>query len=226
MTPMPADITPDTLPAFKAVLWDMDGTLVLSEPVHEHCIRTIGDEIGQPVSRELCLRAQGISHRHAYETISKELGPIPLMFEDWVKRGSELYLDFVAEIEPRENVINIIRALHDRGIKQAIFSNNPRSFIDATVKSFGRFFSDPQMIFENIVSLDDVPPKPSPDGYQLVMQKLGLTPVECLIVEDSPTGVTAGVSSGGFTIYWPDKNEKRPLQTKPNITVENLDFLL
>lgn len=214
------------LPAFKAVLWDMDGTLVLSEPLHTKCIQAIGDEMGMPVSPDLCMRAQGISHRHAYDTITKELGEMPLAFDAWVTRASQLYMEFVADITPRDNVIDIIRALHERGIKQAIFSNNPRRFIDATVKSFSRFFDQPFDVFPLIISLDDVPAKPAPDGYLLAAQQMGVTPDQCLVMEDSPTGAAAGKAAGCFTIYWPQENEQRALKVGPDLITANLDFFL
>lgn len=213
------------LPEFKAVLWDMDGTLVHSDPVHSKCVQIIGDEMGMPTSQELAWSALGVSHRFAYDTLTTALGQMPLSFEQWVDRESELYIKHVAEIQPRENVVDIIRALNKRGIKQAIFSNNPRLFIDATTKGFLRFFDNPDDIFLTVISLDDVPAKPDPTGYLLAAEQLGVKPEECLVMEDSPTGSAAGVAAGCFTIYWPGPHDKL-LKVQPDMIVDNLDFLL
>lgn len=229
MTQQPPSTIPPVknkpLPDFKAVLWDMDGTLVHSDPVHAKCLRLIGDEIGMPVSEELAWSALGVSHRFAYDTLTKALGQMPLSFEQWVARESELYIESVAAVEPRENVVDVIRALNKRGIKQAIFSNNPRLFIDATTKGFLRFFDNPDEIFSAVISLDDVAAKPSPDGYLLACERLGVTPAEALVMEDSPTGSAAGIAAGCFTIYWPGPHNK-PLPVAPGMIVDNLDFLL
>ena len=228
MTQPPLNITlPEnkTLPEYKAVLWDMDGTLVHSDPVHAKCLRLIGDEIGMPVSEELAWSALGVSHRFAYDTLTKTLGPMPLSFEEWVARESELYIEHVAEIEPRGNVVDVIRAINKRGIKQAIFSNNPRLFIDATTKGFLRFFDNPTEIFTTVISLDDVAAKPAPDGYLLACDRLGVQPSEALVMEDSPTGSAAGIAAGCFTIYWPGPHNK-PLAAAPGMIVDNLNFLL
>lgn len=229
MTPPPPSITPRTadkpLPDFKAVLWDMDGTLVHSDPVHAQCVQRIGAEINMPVSDELVWRALGVSHRYAYDLLTAELGAMPLSFEEWVARESELYIESVAAVEPRGNVVEVLRALNARGVKQAIFSNNPRPFIDATTKGLLRFFDNPDDIFSHVLSLDDVPAKPSPDGYLLAAKLLGVSPAECLVIEDSPTGSAAGIAAGCFTIYWPGPHDK-PLKAQPDMVVGDLDFLL
>lgn len=223
--PMPANSTPAKLPNFKAVLWDMDGTLVHSDPVHAKCAQQVGDEMHMPVSDELVWRALGVSHRYAYDLLTKELGPMPLSFEEWVARESELYIASVAAVEPRDNVVDVIHSLNKRGIKQAIFSNNPRLFIDATTKGFLRFFDNPSEIFSHVISLDDVPAKPAPDGYLLAAERLGVQPSECLVIEDSPTGAAAGIAAGCFTIYWPGLHNK-PMTAQPSMIADNLNFLL
>lgn len=227
MTQQPPSIikTDKPLPEYKAVLWDMDGTLVHSDPVHSKCLQIIGDEMGIPVSEELAWSSLGISHRFAYDNLTKALGPLPLSFEQWVDRESELYIENVAQIEPRENVVDVIRAINKRGIKQAIFSNNPRLFIDATTKGFLRFFDNPDDIFLTVISLDDVAAKPAPDGYLLACERLRVQPSEALVMEDSPTGSAAGIAAGCFTIYWPGPHGKL-LNIQPDMIVDNLDFLL
>lgn len=230
-TPPTAPITTDSsfaaasLPDFKAVLWDMDGTLVNSDILHKECIQKIGVEMGKPVSDDLAARALGVSHRFCYDLLSKELGELPLDFETWKQREFDLYLTSVYQVQPRDNVIDVVRALHERGIKQGIFSNNQRVIIDYTLQGFTRFFDNPHEVFSLIVSLDEVPAKPAPDGYLLAAEKFAVSPQECLVIEDSPTGVKSGMTAGCFTIYWPDPDTVKTLDTQPSMIVKNLDFL-
>jgi HAD superfamily hydrolase (TIGR01509 family) len=225
MTQVGKHITEMTLPNFKAVLWDMDGTLVNSDLLHARCIKQIGQEYGQNVTDDICSRALGVSHRHCYDLLTRELGPMPIGFEEWMTKELDLYASLLGEIETRSNVIDVIRSLHQRSVKQAIFSNNPGNTITSTIKCFERFFDNPSDIFSLIISLDDVPAKPAPDGYLLAAQRLGLKPEECIIIEDSPTGVKAGKAAGIFTIYWPENMSKK-LDVQPDLTVENLNFLI
>jgi HAD superfamily hydrolase (TIGR01509 family) len=226
MTQPQPNITRDKLPQYKAVLWDMDGTLVHSDPVHAICVSQIGDEMGLAISDELAWSVLGVSHRHAYDELAKHFGSLPWTFEQLVAREAELYIEKVAQINARENIVDVIKALRSRGIRQAIFSNNPRLFIDATTKGLLRFFDEPETVFETVISLDDVPAKPDPTGYLLACERLGLKPEECLVIEDSPTGAAAGVAAGCFTIYWPGPHSNKPLKSEPDLIVDDLDFLL
>lgn len=214
------------LPAFKAVLWDMDGTLVNSDILHKICVQKLGEEMGKPVSDDLCARALGVSHQYCYNLLTEELGPLPMDFDTWRQKEFDLYNNSVHTIGPRENVLEIAAILHRRGIKQAIFSNNPRSIIDNTIKGFVRFLDNPQDVFSLVVSLDDVPAKPEPDGYLLAAKQLGIEPSECLVIEDSPTGVKAGMAAGCFTVYWPEPHTTKSLTVAPSIIVNDLNLLL
>lgn len=220
-----APIINNPLPDYRAVLWDMDGTLVNSDILHKECVQRIGIEMGKPVSDQLCAQALGVSHRYCYDLLTQELGPLPLDFETWRQREFDLYLDSVGTVTPRDNVIEIITSLHQRGIKHAIFSNNPRIIIEKTLQGFTRFFENPADIFSLVISLDEVPAKPAPDGYVLATEKLGLAPEQCLVIEDSPTGAKAGIAAGCFTIYWPDPDTAKTLDATPDMIVKNLDFL-
>lgn len=224
-TQQAALITTSDLPEYQAVLWDMDGTLVNSDILHKECVQQIGDEMGKPVSDELCARALGVSHQYCYDLLTEELGKLPLDFDTWKQREFDLYLASVDIIQPRENVIEILKALNERGIQQAIFSNNPRIMIDNTIKGFKRFFENPHQIFSEIISLDDVPAKPEPDGYLLAAERLRVEPSRCLVIEDSPTGVRAGMAANCFTIYWPEPTTTKSLAVAPNLVVPNLNFL-
>jgi HAD superfamily hydrolase (TIGR01509 family) len=216
----------NSIPDFKAVLWDMDGTLVHSDKLHARCIKQIGVKYGQIITDDLCEKALGVSHRHCYDLLTSELGPMPIVFEDWMTKELELYNSLLGEIEVREKIVETLDALHKRGIKQAIFSNNPGNTIERTMKCFERYFEDPQKLFLTVISLNDVPAKPAPDGYLLACERLGVKPEESLVIEDSPTGASAGMAAGCFTIYWPAPESKKQLTIQPNMIVDNLDFLL
>jgi len=213
------------LPAFKAVLWDMDGTLVDSEPLHDDSIRLVGDQLGYSVSQAIVDEALGVGHRHCYDIIQKYLN-MNVDFDTWMAKVEQTYLASTARIAPRLNTIEVVKALHARGIKQAIFSNSPRNIVEANAKGFLRFFDNPDEIFSAILSIDDVKErKPHPEGYLLAAQKLSVQPEECLVVEDSPTGSKAGIAAGMFTIFWPEHADM-PTDAQPHMTVRDLNFLL
>lgn len=213
------------LPDYKAVLWDMDGTLVDSEPLHDESIRMVGEALGYPVSQEIVDEALGVGHRHCYDIIQKYLN-MPVDFDTWMAKVEKTYLDSTSRIIPRTNTVEVVKALHARGIKQAIFSNSPRKIVEANAQGFLRFFDNPDQIFSAVLSIDDVKErKPHPEGYLLAAQKLGVKPEECLVIEDSPTGSRAGLAAGMFTIFWPE-HAATPIDVEPHMNVRDLSILL
>lgn len=213
------------LPEFEAVLWDMDGTLVDSEPLHDDSIRFVGEQLGYPVSQEIVDKALGVGHQHCYNIIQEYLN-MNVDFPTWMAQVEKAYLDSTSRIVPRMNTVEIVKSLHARGIKQAIFSNSPRNIVEANAKGFLRFFDNPEEIFSVILSINDVAErKPHPEGYLLAAQKLGVAPEKCLVIEDSPTGSKAGLAAGMFTIFWPE-HAAVPIDVEPHMNVRDLNILL
>jgi len=227
MTQSTAAFTPKSLSAFKAVLWDMDGTLVDTEPLHKKSVQMVGDDIGFPVSDELCMKCLGVGYRFCYDTLQNELGELPVSFEIWQEKVVQAYLKLTAEIETRPQAVEVVKHFHKHGIKQAIVTNSPRFVAEANANGFLRFFENPQEIFTFIISADEMKrPKPEPDGYLQAVEKFGLQPQECLVVEDSPTGLKSAIASDCFSIYWPSTHIKPATDLQPDLVIQNWDEFL
>lgn len=227
MTQLHPGTTAKSLPAFKAVLWDMDGTLVDTEPLHKKSVQMVGDAIGLPVSDELCLKCLGVGYRFCYDTLTGELGEMPVSFDVWQEKVIQAYLQLTAEIETRPQALEAVRHFHALGIPQAIVSNSPRFVVEANAKGFLRFFDNPDGIFRFIVSIDEMKrPKPEPDGYLQAAAEFGVAPSECLVIEDSPTGVRSGMASGCFTIYWPSTHIKPATDLNPSLMMSDWKEIL
>ncbi len=218
--------TSQRLPSFSAVLWDMDGTLCATEPLHMQAIVHVGERIGCPVPEEVFHEALGVGHAHCHRVLTQRLG-MNIPFAEWLQMTIDAYIEMAAQIKPRENSMQIVEALHARGIPQAVISNSPRAIVEANVKGFLRFFAHPEKIFSTIISVDDLTKgKPDPQGYLLAAQRLN-TPIEqCLVVEDSPTGVDAGVAAGAFTLFWPEYATVDDLRSQPHLVIDGLDLLI
>ena len=90
------------------------------------------------------------------------------------------------------SVPDVMRSIATQGIRQAIVTSTWRANVQATLGG-----SKLLELMEFIIAKEDVArPKPSPDGYRLAVQRLGLPPARCVALEDSPTGLSAARSSG------------------------------
>lgn len=184
----------------QAVIFDMDGLLVDSEPVwgiaEGAMMRGIGREIDPEIQKTLVgLRMRdflaGMCDAYALtENVDN-------LCTDLVTRMIGLIPEHVV---PRPGARELLQHLYDRGIPAAIASSSPMPIIDATVAAQGWGF-----YFQTHVSGDDVAHgKPAPDIYLEAARRLGVEPIHCLTLEDSPTGARSAVAAGMICYAVPD----------------------
>ncbi len=94
--------------------------------------------------------------------------------------------------------LKILSFVRDQGARTALVSASPRKLVDAVLKSIA------PVSFELTISSDDVKvPKPSPESYIKAAAHFGVNPENCLVLEDSLTGVQSAVESGAYVIALP-----------------------
>ncbi|MGL5276835.1 HAD family hydrolase [Myroides sp.] len=107
------------------------------------------------------------------------------------------------EGEIKEGVIQTLEFLEERNIKIGLATNSPESLIVTVLKRLGI-----KKYFQTIVSFEHVEHgKPAPDVYLRAAHNLGSQPSECLVVEDSFTGVTAGKNAKMTVVAIPDAEQ-------------------
>jgi HAD superfamily hydrolase (TIGR01509 family) len=101
--------------------------------------------------------------------------------------------------EPMPGARELLARARDAGLPLGLASNSPRAFVEAVIAAGG--LGD---AFDVVLCADDVEhPKPAPDLYLALAQRLGTTADRCVALEDSPTGVAAARAAGAFTIGVP-----------------------
>ena len=204
--------------ASRAVLWDMDGTLIDSEEFHWISWRdTLANE-GIAITREQFLSSFG---QRNDSIIPRWLGAAstPERIETIGKAKEELYRYLVRRdgISPLPGVTNWIHRLHKEGWLQAIASAAPRANIDAVLEALSATH-----IFQGIVSADDVHRgKPDPEVFLTAASRVGVSPDRCIVVEDAVAGVQ-GARSAGMKSLGVNRNGK---QLPADMVVESLDLL-
>lgn len=202
----------------RAVLWDMDGTLIDSEEFHWISWRDTMANEGMPITHEQFLSSFG---QRNDSIVPRWLGPAstPERIEKISSAKEELYRDLIRKhgVAPLPGVATWVRRLHEQGWHQAIASAAPRPNIDVVLEalSAGHYF-------QGIVSAEDVHKgKPDPEVYLIAASRVGASPSRSIVVEDAAAGVE-GARSAGMRSIGISRNGKH---LAADVVVQSLDLL-
>lgn len=189
----------------NAVLWDVDGTLIDSEPLHEAALVQALHDLGLTPPADLHGHIVGRDARHVHNWCCENLG-LTLDLGAWLHRKYRTYLASVASLEPRPGAVELFHQLRAEGYAQAIVSNSDRIIVNANLDAVG--LNEPGLV---TVSRNDVRTgKPGPEPYTRAAWLLQIDPGSCQVVEDSVTGAKAGLAAGMRTLFWPETDLATP----------------
>jgi HAD superfamily hydrolase (TIGR01509 family) len=185
----------------RAVLWDMDGTLVDSEKVWTVSLRDTARLLGGELSAEARADVIGSDVPHTLEVLFADLGlrPDPCRAAAagryLLERTAEL---FAASLTWRPGAREALAAVRAAGWPAALVTNTGRDLTERALETIGREW------FAATVCGDEVERgKPAPDIYLRAAQLLGVDPADCLAVEDSPRGAASAQRAGAAVLVVP-----------------------
>lgn len=188
-------MTSDTL---AAVLWDMDGTLIDSEPLWLQAELDMLQRYGLAMSEDTHQRMIGSGLWNAAEHF-RDLG-VPLSADDIVAEWVTGVSRGIANGVPawRAGARELLASLREAEVPCALVTMSVRSLAEAVVSML------PEGTFQSIITGDEVAhEKPHPDPYLRGAAALGVQITHCIALEDSPTGVKSAHASGAVTIGIP-----------------------
>ncbi|MGH3356929.1 MAG: HAD family hydrolase, partial [Nocardioidaceae bacterium] len=193
------DLSPLGLPdlgAVDAALFDLDGTLVDSEPVHREAWRSFFASRGWNVSEETYV-SQFVGRRGT-DVLRGTDGP--WRDEDPDDLLAEV-LTHLAEVAAEPATVpgaaRLVRRVHDAGVPVAVVTSAPRSWVDEALDLLG--VAD---LVSTVVTAEDVTAgKPDPEGYLEACSRLRVDPARAAAFEDSTSGVRAAVSAGISQVF-------------------------
>lgn len=178
----------------KAILFDFDGSVVDSEPLHLRSFRELLAPLGIKISKARHYSEfTGIGSTAIITTLFRE-HKINENVNGWVEKRKKTYQSYVlkGKLKTIPGVRTFLRFLKKRNIKTAIVSGGHGTNIKLALEK-----TDLEKFFDIIIGLENVKNrKPHPEGFLLAAQRLGVKPSECLAVEDAPAGVTAAHAAG------------------------------
>ena len=175
-----------------AVIFDCDGTLVDSEPLARDAWDRALAGLGYTVSDDEYAGLVGLPYPRVHAYFAERVGGMPDADTFWVGFSAMLFDLIDSVLEPFDDAVETVRALHGQGIAVAVASSSPRERLDRTLRRAGL-----DGLFDVTVAGDEVRRgKPAPDMFLEAARRLGCAPERCVVIEDSSPGVAAAVEAG------------------------------
>jgi HAD superfamily hydrolase (TIGR01509 family) len=174
----------------KAIAWDIDGTLIDSEPVHHKALMAVSARYGVKIAAD-DERFIGVAMSDVWAVLSP-LYPASLDSQTWLAEIVDAYIERAGELMPIPGAPQTVLALASSGVVQCAVSNSSRRIVEANLKTMGL---DRVMAFA-IAREDVTEGKPDPEPYRLACQRLGLDAAQILAVEDSLVGAQSAQAAG------------------------------
>ena len=176
----------------KAVIFDLDGTLVDSMWMWKDIDVEYLGRFGIPVPATIQKDISGMSFSETAAYFKETFG-IPDSVEEIKRTWNEMaFYKYTHEVPLKPGALSLLKRLKEQGIRTGIATSNSKELVEAVVKS-----QNISEYFDEIhTSCEVAKGKPAPDIYLLVAECLGVAPEQCLVFEDIPEGILAGVRAG------------------------------
>lgn len=209
--------------ALKAVLFDMDGVIVDTEPLHRKAYYKTFGELGVDVTEELYSTFTGASTKKVFERVSTNFNLSSSIDEMMIFKRSAFkdyfYNDNEFDLVP--GVRKLIEHYHENDIKLVLASSASIITIDMVFEKFGL----EDYFIGKISGADLKESKPHPEIFLLAAQIAGEPKENCMVIEDSTNGILAAHKAGIFCAGYKSSNTHKQDYSLANIVVESFKEL-
>lgn len=215
---MPPESLPHLVAQYDALLLDSDGTIGTTETVHAEIGARLMCQHGVPTSFETRFKMKGWGEARIWDEMAKAGTPIQIERADFINAQTEAFVAYIDSIRDphtirRKGMLPLVTAFKEAGKPIYIVSNTPTEAVEALKRATAL-----AELIDHTISYTDIArmglnKKPAPDAYDHAIRHTGIADGRFLIVEDSITGVTAGLAATAgncdvFQIYYGSVGEK------------------
>ena len=190
--------------AIKGVLFDMDGVVLDTEKLYTRFWQEAAQYYGYPMTKEQALGMRSLNRGVGEAKLKSYFGE-SVDYEQVRNKRMELMDAFIKRegVERKPGIVELLDYLDEKGIKRAIATSSPLERTQLYLMQVGLIDRFDALISGYMVEKG----KPEPDIYLYAASQLGLKPNECMVLEDSPTGILAAHRAGCIPVMVPDQDE-------------------
>lgn len=174
----------------KLIMWDCDGVLVDSETLLKKGEKEELNKAGYNLSINDCVMLfSGLSIENATINFEAKYGPLPQdFFKKQIKNSFNLFRKRLTALN-----YNNVKKIFEKGINQCIVSGSPNERVKLCIEvtNMSSFFDEKTIFTKELVKNG----KPSPELFLYAAEKMGYKPSDCLVIEDSPSGIQAAINA-------------------------------
>ena len=175
----------------KAVIWDMDGVVLDSEPVHYLTYQIILEKYKITSSDERAKQSYGMTDHQTIQYITDKVLPDDVV-DKIVDEKNVLFKQIITEKAVfLPGVQKWMELFKQNGIRQALASSSSQENIDLILEKLGT-----HIYLDEVVSGAYLPSKPEPFIFLHAAERLGVSPLTCLVIEDAVAGIQAAKAAG------------------------------
>lgn len=184
-----------TMSRLKALIFDMDGTLADSDPVHLRAfadyLAPLGVEVDEEVYRT---KISGRTNAQIFAGLLPDRSAAE--HGRFADEKEALFRELSADLQPLSGLLPLLDWAEAQGLKLALVTNGPRLNVEHTLKALGIAHRFPITVAGEDVARG----KPDPLPYRTALDRLGIGPDEAMAFEDSPSGLKAAKAAGIVTV--------------------------
>ena len=208
----------------RAIIFDMDGVLVDSEPFHVEIEKRQFELNKLLISTEEHHQYMGVASDVMWREIAKDHA-LEMAVEELISQNKAESIRFFGELEEipvMPGLVDVLEQLTQKGIPMAVASSSFHEIIELILERTAL-----RKYFQHVVSSQEAgKSKPEPDVFLLAAQRLGVQPQECLVVEDSKNGIRAAKAAGMRCIAYQGPGANPASQQQADAVIQSFEQLL